>query len=69
MNSREGVKHGDSLYMVAYGIGIIPLIKKPKAEVTDVTHTWYADDDTARGAFANVDLYFNSLKRFAPKTI
>ena len=31
--------------MVAYGIGILLLIKNLKAQFTDVTQPWYADDD------------------------
>ena len=50
--------------MVAYGVGIIPLIKLPKAEFPEVTHTWYNEDYGAIGTFANVELYFNSLQRF-----
>ena len=49
MHSREGVPQGDPLDMVAYGIGILPLIKNLKAEFTDVTQPWYADDAGALG--------------------
>ena len=45
-------------------IGTILLIKQPKAEFIDVTKYWYADDAGALGTFANVNLYFNFLKRF-----
>ena len=48
--------------MVAYGIIILPLIKNLKAEFTDVTYTWYGDNDGALGKFANTELYFNFLR-------
>ena len=53
--------------MVAYGIGIIPLIKNLKTLFPDVTHPWYTENDSARGAFVNFELYFNLLKRFVPR--
>ena len=52
--------------MVAYGIGIILMIKLLKAEFPGVTHPWYADGAGALGTFANVELYFNSLRIFVP---
>ena len=57
LNSREGVTQGDKIYMVPYDIGIILLIKLPKAGFPDVTHPWYADNSSALGTFANVELY------------
>ena len=64
LNSREGVTQGDQIYMVPYGIGIILLIKLPKAGFPDVTHPWYADNSSALGTFANFKLYFNYIKLF-----
>ena len=63
LHSIEGVKQGDPLSMVAYGIGIIPLIKRLKVGFPDVTHPWYDDDAGVLGTFSDVELYFNSLKR------
>ena len=40
--------------MVAYGIGVLPLIKHPKAAYPDVTQPWYADDDGALGTFDTI---------------
>ena len=40
LHSREGVMQGDPLDMVAYDIGILPLIKIPEAEFTDATQNW-----------------------------
>ena len=50
--------------MIAYGIGILPLIKRLKSKFPDVIHPWYADDAGALGKFSNVELYFNLLKLF-----
>ena len=50
------------LAMVAYGIGILLMIKNLKAGFPDVTQPWYDDDAGALGIFARVGSYFNSLK-------
>ena len=44
LHSREDVTQGGPLAMAAYGIGVLPLIKRLKSEHPDVTQTWYADD-------------------------
>ena len=41
--------------MIAYGIGILPLIKNLKREIPDVTQTWYADNNGALGIFARIE--------------
>ena len=52
--------------MVAYGIGVLPLIKHLKLEFPDITQPWYIVDADALGTFANVKLYFNSIKQVGP---
>ena len=52
---REGVTQGEPLAMVAYEIGVLPLIKRLKSAYPGVIQPWYADDVGAR-------LYFISLK-------
>ena len=47
--------------MIAYGIGILPLIKNLKRKIPEVTQPWYADDARALGAFAILETYFDSL--------
>ena len=54
---------GDPLVMIAYGIGILPLIKNIKGEIPDVTQPWYADDVGDLGTFARLETYFDSLTR------
>ena len=63
MNSKEGMTQGEPLEIIAYGIGILPLIKNLKQDITDVTRTLYADDAGALGTFARIETYFNSLTR------
>ena len=63
IHSREGVTQGDPLSMIAYSIGILPLINNLKREIPNVTQTWYDDNAWALGTFARLDTYFNSLTR------
>ena len=73
LHSSEDVTQGYPIDMVTYSIGIILLIKRPKAAYPDDTYTWYADYSGALGAYGNIELYFNSLKtpvlsrRYHPK--
>ena len=69
MHSKEGVTQGDPLAMIAYSIGILPLIKNLKREIPDVTQPWYTDDAGALGMFAIIDTSFNSLTRQGPGRI
>ena len=62
MHSREGVTQGDPPYMIAYGIGILPLIKKMKAEFPDNAQPWYVENYGALGTFVRVGSYFNLIK-------
>ena len=64
MHSREGVTQVDKLSIVAYDIAVLPLIQWLKLEYSGVTQPWYSDDMGAKGTYKNIDLYFNSLKRF-----
>ena len=41
LHSKNGVKQGDPLSIVAYGIGVLPLIKQLKMEYPDVNQPWY----------------------------
>ena len=66
LHSIEGVNQGNPLAMVAYGIGVIPLINTQKWIFLTPPQPWYADNTSALGTFANSKLYFNYLKRFGP---
>ena len=52
--------------MIGYGIGILPLIKNLKREITDVTQPWYADDAGALGTFSRLETYFDLLTHQGP---
>ena len=54
---------GEPLTMIAYGIGILPLIKNLKQETPDVTQPWYTDNSGALGTFARLENYFDLLSR------
>ena len=57
---------GDSLAIIAYRIGILPLIKNLKREILDVTQLWYDDDSGDLRTFAGLETYFDSLILHGP---
>ena len=63
LHSREGVMQGDPLALIAYRIGILPLIKNFKRKILDVTQPWYADDAGALCKFERLETYFDLLNR------
>ena len=55
LHSKERVTQGDPLAMIAYGIGILPLIRDLWYTHPQITHSWYADEagsggETCRGS-------------------
>ena len=60
---------GGHLAIIAYGIGILPLIKNTKQEIPNVTHPCYADDVGDLGTFARLEAYFDFLTRQGPGQI
>ena len=66
LHSKEGVTQGYTLAMIAYGIGILPLIKNLKQDIPDVTQPWHADNTRGLGMLAIIETYFNSLTRQGP---
>ena len=66
MHSGEGVPQRNPLAMIAYGIGILPVIKNLKRELPSVTTPWYADIAGALGMFARIDTYFDFLMHQGP---
>ena len=56
----------DPLTIIAYGIGILPLIENLKRAIPDVTQPWYADYAGDLGVFERIETYFDSLTRQVP---
>ena len=54
------------LAVVAYGVGVIPLIKWLNEAYPDVKYPWYAGNEGELGTYDKIELYFNFLKRFGP---
>ena len=49
LHIKEGVTQGDPLAMIAYGIGVIPLIRDLQGTHPRVTQPWYVNDAGAGG--------------------
>ena len=58
--SKEGVTQGDALAMAAYGVGLLPLIRRLKQEFPNVKQPWYADDAGAGGSFTELRLFLEA---------
>ena len=54
LHRKEGVTQGDPLAMIAYGIGVLPLIRELQDAHLRVTQTWYVDDAGAGGTFQHI---------------
>ena len=52
--------------MIAYGIGVLPLIRELMEDNPRVTQPWYADDAGAGGTFAKVQAHFQDLQVRGP---
>ena len=61
MHCRDGVIQGYHLTMIAYGIGILPLINNLKRTIPDVKQPWYDDNSGALGMLARLETYFDLL--------
>ena len=66
LHSKDGVTQGDPLAMIAYGIGILPLIRYLRRYHPCVTQAWYADDAGAGGGFGDIMDHFRDLQLRGP---
>ena len=66
LHSKEGVTKGESLTMIAYGIGVLLLIRDLRRDHPHVTQPWYADDAGAGGSFEAVMSHFRDLQLKGP---
>ena len=66
LHSKECVTQGDPLSMIAYGIGVLPLIRELQDDHPRVTQPWYSDDAGTGGAFKQVQVHFQYLQAREP---
>ena len=66
LHIKEGVTQGDPLAMIAYGIGVLPLIRELREAHPRVTQPWYADDAGSGGTFTKVQAHFQDLQVWEP---
>ena len=65
--SRDGVTHGDHIYMVLYALCMVPLAKLLREEVPNLVQPWYADDCCLSGTAAEVARALALLEELGPK--
>ena len=63
--STEGTTQGCPLSMLAYAVGILPLIKRLK-NLGSQTQVWFADDSSSGGSLVNIHRWFQKLLSFGP---
>ena len=66
MHSKEGVTQGDPLAMIAYGIGVLPIIRELRNTHPRVTQPWYTDDAGVEGTFQQILEHFWDLQARVP---
>ena len=54
MHIKEGMAKGDTLAMIAYGIGVLHLIRELWGAHTQQRQPWYAYDAEAGGGFPHI---------------
>ena len=71
LNSKEGVTRGDLIYMVIYGVEMLPLTTKIQEDIPSRIPLWYADDVEAEcgGEFEEMLVYFNRLCEEGPTRV
>ena len=62
LHSKEGLIQGDPLAMIAYVIGVLPLIRELRGAQPRVTQPWYADNAEAGGTFQKILEHFRDLQ-------
>ena len=67
MHSKEGVTQRDPLAMIAYGIGVLPLIRELRGAHPRVTQLWYTNDEGAGGKFGHILEHLRDLQAQVPE--
>ena len=63
--SQEGTTQGCPLSMLAYAVGILPLIRSLKDRNLH-SQAWYADDSSCGGLLSNIFTWFQRLQKECP---
>ena len=66
LNSKKGKTQGVSLAMIAYGIGVLPLIRELCDAPPRVTQPWYVDDARAGENFGHILDHFKDMQARRP---
>ena len=66
LHSKERVTQGGPLAMIAYGIGVLPLIRELRGAHPRVTQPWYADDAGAGRKFSHILEHLRYLQARGP---
>ena len=61
LHRKEGVTQGESLAIIKYGIGILPLICELQDAHTQVPQTWYKNYAGAGGTFSALKIHMQDL--------
>jgi hypothetical protein len=64
--TKEGVTQGDPISMVAYGVGILPLIRVLKQEFPEVEQLLYAYDAGTGGKCGSIRRQITKLQEIGP---
>ena len=66
LHSKESVTQGDPLAMIAYGTGVLPLIRELQGDHPRVTQPWYSDNAGTGGEFTNILEHLRDLQAQGP---
>ena len=64
--SKKGVTEGETLTMVEYGLGILPLIRELRKVHSDITWICYTDDAGSGGIFEGIRRHMNEFMARGP---
>ena len=63
---KDGVTQGNSLSMITYSIGVLPLIRELQDAHPRATQSWYADDAGVGVEFGRILAHFQDLQARRP---
>lgn len=67
ISSQTGTTQGGPESMIAYGVGILPMIRQLKTEFPNILQVWYADDGGAKGTLQEIHAQTRRLMEIGPE--